>query len=186
MPIRIPNDLPARKALEREGVSVMTEATRSAAGHPPAAHRPAQSDAQQDQDRDAVRPTDRRDALAGRLDAGPHHQPHAQEHLARSHDLLLSKPGRTSRPRKFDGFIVTGAPVELLAFEDVTYWNELLASSTGRRRNVHSSMNICWGAQAALHHFHGVPKHALARKGLRRLPPPQSQSSFTLSPRLLG
>jgi homoserine O-succinyltransferase len=66
--------------------------------------------------------------------------------------------------RKFDGFIVTGAPVELLDFEDVTYWEELSRIYDWTQSNVHSTMNICWGAQAALHHFHGVPKHALRQK----------------------
>lgn len=68
------------------------------------------------------------------------------------------------RHRQFDGLIVTGAPVELLPFEEVKYWNELRAIFDWSRTNVHSSFHICWGAQAALYHFHGVPKHALPVK----------------------
>ena len=68
------------------------------------------------------------------------------------------------RREKFDGFIVTGAPVELLEFEDVTYWDELRRIYDWTQTHVHSTMNICWGAQAALHHFHGVPKHTLPKK----------------------
>ena len=70
---------------------------------------------------------------------------------------------------KFDGFIVTGAPIELLDFEDVTYWDELQRIFDWTQTNVHSTFNICWGAQAGLHHFHGVPKHTLPKKALRRL-----------------
>jgi len=68
------------------------------------------------------------------------------------------------RHRKFDGLIVTGAPIELLDFEDVTYWRELCEVFDWSLSNVHASFAICWGAQAMLHHFHGVPKHRLARK----------------------
>jgi homoserine O-succinyltransferase len=66
--------------------------------------------------------------------------------------------------RRFDGFIVTGAPVELLEFKDVNYWDELSRIYDWTQSNVQSTFNICWGAQAALHHFHGVPKHTLPKK----------------------
>jgi homoserine O-succinyltransferase len=68
------------------------------------------------------------------------------------------------RDQKFDGLIVTGAPVELLDFEDVTYWDELSEIYRWTQTNVHSTFNVCWGAQAALWHFHKVPKHALPKK----------------------
>jgi homoserine O-succinyltransferase len=68
------------------------------------------------------------------------------------------------RDRRFDGLIVTGAPVELLPFEEVKYWNELCAIFDWSHTHVHSSFHICWGAQAALYHFHGVPKHVLPVK----------------------
>jgi homoserine O-succinyltransferase len=68
------------------------------------------------------------------------------------------------RDQKFDGFIVTGAPVELLDFEDVTYWDELSRIYAWTQTHVQSTFNVCWGAQAALWHFHKVPKHALPKK----------------------
>ncbi|MDW8371770.1 MAG: homoserine O-succinyltransferase, partial [Geminicoccaceae bacterium] len=68
------------------------------------------------------------------------------------------------RHRKFDGLIVTGAPVELLPFEEVKYWPELCAIFDWSRTHCHSSFHICWGAQAALYHFHRVPKHTLPTK----------------------
>ncbi len=66
--------------------------------------------------------------------------------------------------RKFDGFIITGAPVETLAYEEVTYWNEMQQIFDWTETNVHSTMNVCWGAMAAIYHFHKVPKHPLKQK----------------------
>ena len=66
--------------------------------------------------------------------------------------------------RKFDGLIITGAPIEMLAFEEVKYWPELTRILDWSRTHVHSSFHICWGAQAALYHFHRVPKHTLPTK----------------------
>ena len=65
---------------------------------------------------------------------------------------------------KFDGIIITGAPVEQIPFEAVEYWDELVQIMDWSRTNVHSGLFICWGAQAALYHFHGVPKHILPGK----------------------
>ena len=68
------------------------------------------------------------------------------------------------RERKFDGFIITGAPIETLDFEEVTYWEELESILDWTRTNVHSSFFICWGAMAAIHHFHDIPKYTLDQK----------------------
>jgi len=68
------------------------------------------------------------------------------------------------REERFDGFIVTGAPIETLPFEQVTYWDELRRIFDWTQTNVHSGFNICWGAQAAVHHFHGMPKYELPQK----------------------
>ena len=68
------------------------------------------------------------------------------------------------KDRKFDGFIITGAPVETLPFEEVTYWPELKEILDWTETNVHSTMNVCWGGMAAIYHFHKVPKHALKEK----------------------
>ena len=64
----------------------------------------------------------------------------------------------------FDGLIITGAPVELLEFEEVDYWDELVEIMDWSCTNVHSTLHICWGAQAAIYHHYGVPKHELAQK----------------------
>ena len=68
------------------------------------------------------------------------------------------------KENKYDGMIITGAPVENLDFERVDYWRELCAIMDWTRVNVHSTLHICWGAQAALYHHHGVTKHALPKK----------------------
>ncbi len=66
--------------------------------------------------------------------------------------------------KKYDGLIVTGAPVELLPFEDVTYWDELKGIFDWARQNVFSTLFICWAAQAALYHYYGIRKHELPGK----------------------
>jgi homoserine O-succinyltransferase/O-acetyltransferase len=66
--------------------------------------------------------------------------------------------------QKFDGLIITGAPVELLDFEEVDYWNELQEVLDWSEENVHSTFHICWAAQAGLYHRYGIPKHELPAK----------------------
>lgn len=68
------------------------------------------------------------------------------------------------RHEKFDGLIITGAPVEHLAFEEVDYWAELVEVMEWSRHNVFSTFHICWGAQAGLYHHYGIPKHPLDEK----------------------
>ena len=73
-----------------------------------------------------------------------------------------------------------------MPYEDVTYWNEMAQIFDWTRTNVHSTINICWGAMAAIYHFHGLPKYPLEREGLRRLPPPQPGAGLAFPHRLLG
>lgn len=163
MPIKIPNDLPARATLEKEGVMVMSED-------------------------DAVR-QDIRPLMIGLLNLMPNKvrtetqfarlvgatplqveltlvkiTRHTPKNTSRDHMLAFYEPWEAVRDRKFDGFIVTGAPVELLEFEDVDYWEELSAIFDWTQTNVHSTFNICWGAQSAIYHFHKVPKYPLQEK----------------------
>ena len=65
---------------------------------------------------------------------------------------------------KFDGLIITGAPIEHLAFEEVTYWQELRRVMDWTQTHVQSTFGVCWGGMAMAYHFHGVPKHALTQK----------------------
>ena len=68
------------------------------------------------------------------------------------------------REKNYDGFIITGAPVELVEFEDVTYWRELVEIMEWSKSHAWSTFHICWGAQAALYHFYGVQKYLLPEK----------------------
>ena len=70
----------------------------------------------------------------------------------------------TMRHEKYDGMIVTGAPVEHLAFEEVNYWEEIQEIFNWAEKNVTSTFYICWAAQAGLYHYYGVPKHPLEKK----------------------
>lgn len=68
------------------------------------------------------------------------------------------------RDNKYDGLIITGAPVENMEFEDVDYWPELCAIMEWSKTHVHSTFHVCWGAQAAFYYHYGIPKHALDKK----------------------
>jgi len=81
-----------------------------------------------------------------------------------SHLASFYRPWSQLRDERFDGLVVTGAPIETLPFEDVTYWPDLLAILDWAKSRITSSLYICWAAQAALHHFHAVPKHELPAK----------------------
>lgn len=68
------------------------------------------------------------------------------------------------KEQKFDGLIITGAPVEQMDFEEVAYWEELKDIMNWTKTNVYSTIHICWGAQAALYHHYGIPKYGLDKK----------------------
>jgi homoserine O-succinyltransferase/O-acetyltransferase len=165
MPIKIPDDLPARQTLLNEGVMVQTEASAS---------------------RQDIRPL--RIALlnlmpqkiktetqfARLIGATPLQVEltlikmtnHTPKNTAAEHMIAFYSDWADIRNRKFDGLIITGAPIELLPFEDVNYWQELTQIFDWTQTHVQSTFNICWGAQAALYHFHGVQKHELKQKAL--------------------
>jgi homoserine O-succinyltransferase/O-acetyltransferase len=163
MPIRIPNDLPARVILEREGVMIMTEDTAS---------------------RQDIRPLRfgllnlmpnkiKTETQFARLVGATPLQidlslirisNHTSKNTSQDHMLAFYNAWQDIRDQRFDALIITGAPIELMPFEDVTYWKELTEIFEWTQTHVHSTMNICWAAQAALHHFHGVPKHTLDAK----------------------
>lgn len=83
-----------------------------------------------------------------------------QEHM----DAFYADLDPTGTPLQLDGLIVTGAPVEQMPFEEVRYWDKLCAVMDWARIRVPSTLYICWGAQAALYHFYGVPKYPLPAK----------------------
>ncbi len=89
---------------------------------------------------------------------------HESKHTSREHMMRFYRPFSAVRDQKFDGLIITGAPIEHLAFEDVTYWEEMIEVMDWTQSNVHSTLGVCWGAMAMLYYFHGVPKHILGEK----------------------
>jgi homoserine O-succinyltransferase len=163
MPIKIPDQLPAREVLAREGVSIMDERTAL---------------------RQDIRPLQigllnlmpnkiRTETQFARLIGATPLQVeltlvrvgnHKAKNTPEDHLIAFYRTWKEVRQRKFDGFIITGAPIELLPFEKVTYWDELTQILDWTTTNVHSSFFICWGAMAAAWHFHRIPKHTLKRK----------------------
>ncbi|MGI6264215.1 MAG: homoserine O-acetyltransferase MetA [Acutalibacteraceae bacterium] len=89
---------------------------------------------------------------------------HLPQNTARDHLLAFYKTFDDVKEEKFDGMIITGAPVEQLAFEEVDYWPELCAIMEWSRTHVHSTLHICWGAQAGLYYHYGIPKRPLVHK----------------------
>lgn len=169
MPIRIPNNLPARSVLEQEGVMVMDE----------------QRAVRQD-----IRPmriaivnlmplkVPTETQLARVLGAGPLQVDvtlvttgsYVPKNTSAEHMAAFYKSWEEVREERFDGLVVTGAPVETLPFEDVKYWPELREIMNWARTNVYQSLFICWGAQAALYHYYGVPKYPLPAKAFGIFP----------------
>jgi homoserine O-succinyltransferase len=89
---------------------------------------------------------------------------HKPRNTSQDHMKMFYKNFDELKGRKYDGMIITGAPVELLPFEDVTYWRELKEILDWAEHHVFSSMFICWAAQAGLYHYYGIPKYELPQK----------------------
>ncbi|MBE7032239.1 MAG: homoserine O-succinyltransferase [Ruminococcaceae bacterium] len=93
-----------------------------------------------------------------------HTKTHISKNTSKSHIETFYKTFDDIKDSKFDGLIITGAPVETLEFEDVDYWEELCRIMEWSKENVTSTFHICWGAQAALYYHYGVPKHEVPEK----------------------
>ena len=163
MPIKIPNELPATKTLTEENIFVMTE-TRAMTQD----IRPLQILMLN------LMPTkiDTETQLARLLGNTPlqveleliHTRSHQSKNTPQEHLFSFYKTFDDIKHRKFDGMIITGAPVEHLAFEEVEYWDELCQIMEWSKTHVHSTFHICWGAQAALYYHFGIPKYPLQEK----------------------
>ena len=163
MPIKIADSLPARAVLESENIFVMTE------------HRATTQD---------IRPlhiallnlmplkivteTQILRCLSNTpiqievdlIQTKTYHSKNTPE----DHLLTFYKTFDDIREKKYDGLIITGAPVENMPFEQVEYWDELVEIMDWSKSHVHSTLHICWGAQAGLYHHYGIPKYKLPRK----------------------
>ena len=163
MPIKIPNDLPAVKTLLDENIFVMTE-TRAITQD----IRPLQILLLN------LMPTkvDTETQLARVLGNTPLQieleliapKSHVSKNTSQAHMLAFYKSFDEVRRRTFDGLIITGAPVELMDFEEVDYWQELCEIMEWSKTHVHSTLHICWGAQAGLYYHYGIPKRQLPQK----------------------
>jgi homoserine O-succinyltransferase len=89
---------------------------------------------------------------------------HESKHVSQEHMDSFYKTTEQMLENQYDGMILTGAPIELLDFEEVDYWNELVDIFEFAKTNVHSSMFVCWGAQAALYYYYGIRKVELDEK----------------------
>lgn len=95
---------------------------------------------------------------------------HQTKNTAAEHMATFYRPFSEVRDEKFDGLIITGAPIEHMAFEEVTYWDELREVMDWTQTNVQSTFGVCWGGMAMIYHFHGVPKHILPAKAFGCFP----------------
>ena len=89
---------------------------------------------------------------------------HQTKNTAASHMEEFYRTFNMVRDEKFDGLIITGAPIEHLDFEEVTYWDEMVKVMNWTQTNVHSTFGVCWGGMAMINHFHGIQKHMLNKK----------------------
>lgn len=93
-----------------------------------------------------------------------HTDTYESKNISKSHMNTFYKNIKDVRDKKYDGMIITGAPVEMMEYEDVDYWDELKEIMDFSKTNVTSTMYICWGAQAAMYHFYGINKRKLDAK----------------------
>lgn len=163
MPVKIPNTLPAREVLENENIFVMTEER--------AAHqdiRPLRLGILNLMPQKSSAET----SLLRCLSNTPlqieidliHTATYDSKNTSEEYLNTFYKKFEDVKHLKYDGFIITGAPVETLNFEDVEYWSELCEIMDWTKTNVFSTMYICWGAQAGLYHLFGIGKHPLPKK----------------------
>jgi len=163
LPIKIPDALPARSILEAEGVVVMRET--DAARQDIRALRIGLLNLMPDKPKTETQ-------FARLLGATPLQvelslvqlASHKSRNTAPEHLAAFYRPWDAVKHERFDGLIVTGAPVETLDFDQVGYWDELRRIFDWTQSHVHSGLMICWGAQAALQHFQGVRKHVMPKK----------------------
>lgn len=163
MPIKIPNDLPATQVLTNENIFVMTE------------NRAISQD---------IRPLkilvfnlmptkiDTETQFSRLLGNTPlqvelelmHTKTHKSKNTSVEHLLTFYKTFDEVKNNRYDGMVITGAPVEQLEFEDVEYWEELCEVFEWTKTHVHSTLHICWGAQAGLYYHFGIKKKPLEKK----------------------
>lgn len=162
MPIRIPADLPAAQALAEENIFVMDN--ERATGQD---IRPLQILVLNLMPTKITTETQLARLLGNtplQIDMELIAVSRTPKHTALEHMITFYKTFADVRDKYYDGFVITGAPVETLPFEEVDYWPELCEIMEWSKRHVYSTFHICWGAQAGLYYHFGVPKYLLPEK----------------------
>jgi homoserine O-succinyltransferase len=163
MPIKLPADLPAYSVLQTEGVMVMSDDQ--------AAHqdiRPLQIGLLNLMPKKIATETQ----FARLIGATPlqieltliRMTEHQSKNTSSDHMEAFYTSFQDIKHRKFDGLIITGAPIEHLDYKDVSYWDEMVEVMDWTQTNVHSTFGVCWGGMAMIEHLHGVDKHMLPAK----------------------
>lgn len=163
MPIRVQNDLPIKEVLEQENIFVMDEYR--------AAHQeirpisigllnlmPLKEDTELQILRSLSNTPLQTDVTFVRVSS------HVSKNTSTSHIYKFYEPFEAIKKQRFDGFIITGAPVEQMPFEEVDYWEELKEIMDWTVTNVTSTLHLCWGAQAGIYYHYGIDKVPLAEK----------------------
>ena len=163
MPIRVQNDLPIKEVLEQENIFVMDEYR--------AAHQeirpisigllnlmPLKEDTELQILRSLSNTPLQTDVTFVRVSS------HVSKNTSTSHIYKFYEPFEAIKKQRFDGFIITGAPVEQMPFEEVDYWEELKEIMDWTVTNVTSTLHLCWGAQAGIYYHYGIDKAPLAEK----------------------
>ena len=160
MPIQLPHNLPAVETLQGEHIAVLTDGTQAGASlrilllniMPKKIETETQfarllGNTPLDVELQLIRT-----------------KSHESKNVAQEHLLTFYKTFEDIKAEYFDGLIITGAPVEHLAFEEVDYWQELCEIMEWSKTHVHSVMHVCWGAQAGLYYHYGIQKHEVPAK----------------------
>ena len=163
MPIQIPNDLPAAEVLQNENIFVMKQ-TRAETQH----IRPLEIVLLNLMPTKIITET-QLSRMLGNTPLQVHLElmmlsTHKAKNTPEEHLLAFYKTFDELKDRKFDGMVITGAPVENMPFEQVNYWKELTEIMEWSKDHVHSTFHICWGAQACLYYHYGIQKYPLPDK----------------------
>lgn len=163
MPVKIPDNLPAIEALKKENIFVMSDLRANGQDIRPMRMlilnlMPVKITTETDFIRLLSNNPLQVELEFLKLDT------HASKNTSEAHLEMFYKGFSDVKDHYYDGMIITGAPVEMLEFEEVTYWEELKTIFNWAQKHVTSTLYICWAAQAALFHFHGIEKMPLNKK----------------------
>lgn len=163
MPIKIPNDLPAVQTLADENIFVMTETRAITQDIRPLRIlllnlMPKKIETETQLSRILGNTPLQIELTLIRMKS------HVSQNTTQDHLLAFYSTFDDVRKEKFDGMIITGAPVELKEFEEVDYWDELCEIMEWSKKHVHSTLHICWGAQAGLYYHYGIKKKLMDKK----------------------